>query len=66
MNQSCRGERGKSDREGTTKRHRLEENLVSVEVTLSPDAFARINRALDSMDIVGEHYPKYLLSRVGK
>jgi len=51
---------------GTTKLHRLEENLGSVNVTLSPDAFARINQALASIDVVGDRYPQHLQARVGK
>jgi len=51
---------------GTTKLHRLEENLGSVNVTLSPDALARINQALASIDVVGDRYPQHLQARVGK
>lgn len=40
--------------------------MASVNVTLSLNTTARINRALESIDIVGERYPKHLLSRVGK
>jgi len=51
---------------GTTKLHRLEENLGSVNVTLSPEALARINQALASIDVVGDRYPPHLQARVGK
>lgn len=51
---------------GTTKLHRLEENLGSVNVTLSPESLARINQALASIDVVGERYPQHLQARVGK
>lgn len=51
---------------GTTKLHRLEENLGSVNVTLSQEALARINQALASIDVVGERYPQHLQARVGK
>ncbi|MDK9357809.1 aldo/keto reductase [Lelliottia sp. V106_10] len=51
---------------GTTKLHRLEENLGSVNVTLSPEVLARINQALASIDVVGERYPQHLQARVGK
>ena len=51
---------------GTTKLHRLEENLGSVNVTLSPEALARINEALASIDVVGDRYPQHLQARVGK
>ena len=51
---------------GTTKLHRLEENLGGAEVTLSPEALTRINQALESIDVVGDRYPKHLQARVGK
>lgn len=51
---------------GTTKLHRLEENLGSENVTLSPEALARINQALASIDVVGDRYPQHLQARVGK
>ena len=51
---------------GTTKLHRLEENLGSVSVTLSQEALARINEALASIDVVGDRYPQHLQARVGK
>jgi aryl-alcohol dehydrogenase-like predicted oxidoreductase len=51
---------------GTTKLHRLEENLGSVNVTLSQEALARINQALASIDVVGDRYPQHLQVRVGK
>ena len=51
---------------GTTKQHRLVENLGGADVTLSPEALARINQALESIDIVGDRYPKHLQARVGK
>ncbi|WP_339025882.1 aldo/keto reductase [Leclercia pneumoniae] len=51
---------------GTTKQHRLLENLGAAEVSLSPDALARINQALEGIDVVGDRYPKHLQARVGK
>lgn len=51
---------------GTTKLHRLEENLGAVNVTLSQDALGNINRALAEIDVVGDRYPAHLMSRVGK
>lgn len=50
---------------GTTKQHRLLENLGAAEVTLSPDALARVNQALEGIDVVGDRYPKHLQARVG-
>lgn len=51
---------------GTTKLHRLKENLAAVDVTLSPEALGNINRALAEIDVVGERYPRHLMARVGK
>lgn len=51
---------------GTTKLHRLEENLGAANVTLSPEAIGNINRALTQIDVVGDRYPKHLQARVGK
>lgn len=51
---------------GTTKLHRLEENLGAAIVTLSPVALSHINAALEQIDVVGDRYPKHLQARVGK
>ena len=51
---------------GTTKLHRLEENLAAVNVTLSQNDLANIHHALADIDVVGERYPAQLQSRVGK
>lgn len=51
---------------GTTKLHRLEENLGAAGVTLSPEALRNINQTLANIDVVGERYPQHLMSRVGK
>ncbi|HIC2035883.1 aldo/keto reductase [Enterobacter soli] len=51
---------------GTTKLHRLEENLGAASVTLSPVALSHINAALEQIDVVGDRYPKHLQARVGK
>jgi len=51
---------------GTTKLHRLDENLGAVNVTLSPIEMSHINQALAAVDVVGERYPAHLQARVGK
>lgn len=51
---------------GTTKPHRLAENIGGASVTLSADALAQINQALESIDVVGDRYPQHLQARVGK
>ncbi len=51
---------------GTTKLHRLEENLGAAGVTLSPAALDHINQTLANIDVVGDRYPQHLQARVGK
>ena len=51
---------------GTTKLHRLEENLGAAGVTLSPEALDHINQTLANIDVVGNRYPQHLQARVGK
>ncbi|WP_144838004.1 aldo/keto reductase [Leclercia adecarboxylata] len=51
---------------GTTKMHRLEENLGAAGVTLSPAALDHINQTLANIDVVGDRYPQHLQARVGK
>jgi aryl-alcohol dehydrogenase-like predicted oxidoreductase len=42
---------------GTTKLHRLEENLGAVEVELTGDDLAELERAASEIQIVGDRYP---------
>jgi len=51
---------------GTTKLHRLEENLGAAAVELSAEDAADIATALAKIDIVGDRYPAHLQARVGK
>lgn len=51
---------------GTTKIHRLEENVGAVNVALSAQELSRINTALETVKIVGERYPASMQARVGK
>ncbi|SEN83278.1 Predicted oxidoreductase [Mucilaginibacter gossypiicola] len=51
---------------GTTKLHRLEENLGSVDITLSGDDLRQIEQAASQIKIEGARYPEHLLKRVGK
>jgi len=41
---------------GTTKVHRLEENLAATELVLSTDELQRIAQVLEEVSIVGERY----------
>ncbi|WP_128291262.1 aldo/keto reductase [Afifella aestuarii] len=51
---------------GTTKLHRLEENLASAEIELSEDDLSRIGTALAEIDVEGERYPEHLLAATGR
>jgi aryl-alcohol dehydrogenase-like predicted oxidoreductase len=51
---------------GTTKLHRLEENLASVNVRLSEVDLVGIQRALAHVTVQGERYPAHLQQRVGR
>lgn len=51
---------------GTTKLHRLQENVGSVNVTLSEQDLQNIQSFLNQINIVGERYPAALQARVGK
>ena len=46
---------------GTTKLHRLEENLGAVDVTLTHDDVREIEAALSKIEIQGERLPAALL-----
>lgn len=50
---------------GTTKLHRLEENLASVDVELTPAELARIEKAAAEIEVEGERYPEHLLKTTG-
>ncbi|UNK62572.1 aldo/keto reductase [Buttiauxella ferragutiae] len=51
---------------GTTKLHRLEENLAAADLTLAQDDLRKITLALETVKIVGERYPAALQARVGR
>jgi aryl-alcohol dehydrogenase-like predicted oxidoreductase len=51
---------------GTTKIHRLQENIGAVNVHLTTEDLAKIEIALSAIQIVGERYPQYLQKTVGK
>ena len=51
---------------GTTKIHRLEENVEAVNLSLSANELLRINSALNEIEIIGERYPAALQARIGK
>ncbi|MCB1970583.1 MAG: aldo/keto reductase [Geminicoccaceae bacterium] len=51
---------------GTTRLHRLEENLGAAKVALSPADLARIRTALDEIEIVGARYNAFAQARVNR
>lgn len=51
---------------GTTKLHRLEENLGGAELALSAADLARIAEVLARIPVQGDRYPAQLASRVGR
>jgi aryl-alcohol dehydrogenase-like predicted oxidoreductase len=51
---------------GTTKIHRLEENLGAANIDLSADDLRAIEEAAAKVEIHGARYPKHLQERVGK
>jgi aryl-alcohol dehydrogenase-like predicted oxidoreductase len=51
---------------GTTKRHRLDENLGAAAIQLSADDLQEIDRAASQIDVHGARYPEHLQKLVGR
>jgi len=51
---------------GTTKLHRLEENLGASSVELTPEDLREIDDAAEKIEVQGARYPEHLQARVGK
>jgi len=51
---------------GTTKLHRLEENIGAADVELTSDDLQRIEEALSTITVHGDRYPAHLQARVGR
>ena len=51
---------------GTTKLHRLEENLDAANVVLNEADLVEIRRALAEIDVEGERYPEQLMATTGR
>ena len=51
---------------GTTKLHRLEENVGSVSVALTTDDLKEIDRAASQIEVKGARYPEHLQKMVGR
>jgi aryl-alcohol dehydrogenase-like predicted oxidoreductase len=51
---------------GTTKLHRLEENIGAVDIELTPDDLREINRAASQIKVQGARYPEKLEAMTGR
>jgi aryl-alcohol dehydrogenase-like predicted oxidoreductase len=51
---------------GTTKIHRLEENLKAEQITLTLDDLQEIDNAFSGIEVQGARYPQHLLQRTGR
>ena len=51
---------------GTTKLHRLDENLAAADITLTPGDLSEIQSAASKIQIEGERYPEHLMKTVGR
>jgi aryl-alcohol dehydrogenase-like predicted oxidoreductase len=51
---------------GTTKLHRLEENLGAANIELTADDLAEIERAAAEIHVEGERYPEHLMKTTGR
>ena len=51
---------------GTTKLHRLEENIGAVSLELTQADLTAIGEALSAIPVQGDRYPPHLQARVGR
>ena len=51
---------------GTTKLHRLDENLAAAQVVLEPDDLKAIQQLLAAITVTGDRYPAQLAARVNR
>ena len=51
---------------GTTKRHRLEENLGALRIALTPDELHDIDSEVSAITVEGDRYPKELQAQVNR
>lgn len=51
---------------GTTKPHRLEENVGGASITLSADDLREMDAALSQIELIGERYPAAIRDRQGR
>ncbi len=51
---------------GTTKLHRLEENIDSTEIVLTTDELAKIDATVNRITLVGDRYPEFLEKQIDR
>jgi len=51
---------------GTTKRHRLQENIGAAAIALNKDDLRQIEDAVSQIHVQGDRYPAHLAARAGK
>lgn len=51
---------------GTTKLHRLKENIAAAEVELSAQELANLQTAADAIQVEGDRYPPELMATIGR
>ncbi|UZR96443.1 aldo/keto reductase [Chondrinema litorale] len=51
---------------GTSKLHRLKENIGGTKIALTDDELGKINTALKGITITGERYPQQIQAKIGK
>ena len=51
---------------GTTKRHRLEENVGAVDIQLTADDLSEIDRAVSQIEVQGARYPEAMQRLIDK
>ena len=51
---------------GTTKLHRLDENIGSTNIVLTANELEKIDTTVDGITLVGDRYPEFLEKQIDK
>jgi diketogulonate reductase-like aldo/keto reductase len=51
---------------GTTKPHRMKENVAAADIALTPDDLGQISTSLGQITVVGDRYPAHWARTVGR
>ena len=51
---------------GTTKLHRLEENIVAVEISLSAEDLHELTAGISTIEVMGDRYPPIEAAKVSR